>query len=75
MTELPRLARLLWVTAASVVMAFGLSAPVAAKPMGPCEDVTYVGVCVPIGERDSTPPRQGHPDAPIVPQGSGGLFG
>jgi hypothetical protein len=70
-----RPARLLWVATASAVMALGLSAPIAAKPMGPCGSVTYVGKCEPISERDTTPPRQGHPDTPILPQGTGGPLG
>lgn len=70
-----RSARLLWATVASVVMAFGLSAPADAKPMGPCGNVTYIGKCEPISERDTTPPRQGHPDTPILPQGTGNPLG
>jgi hypothetical protein len=70
-----RWARMSWVAVASAVMALGLSAPVAAEPMGPCRVVTYVGMCEPISERDTTPPRQGHPDTPILPQGTGGPLG
>lgn len=70
-----RPARLLWAIVAAMVMAFGLCAPVAAKPMGPCGDVTYVGKCEPISERATTPPRQGHPDTPILPQGTGNPLG
>lgn len=75
MTGLQWVTRLLWVTVASAAMALGLSAPAAAKPMGPCAEITYVGVCVPISERATTPPRQSRPDVPVLPQGSGGPLG
>jgi hypothetical protein len=75
MTALPWVARMLWATVASVAMALGLSATVAAEPMGPCGNVTYIGMCEPISDRYTTPPRQSHPDAPVAPQGSTGLVG
>lgn len=44
----------------------GSAATVAAAPMGPCENVTYVGVCEPVREQQRTPSQQGMGEV-IVP--------
>lgn len=46
--------------------ALGSAATVAAAPMGPCENVTYVGVCEPVREQQRTPSQQGMGEV-IVP--------
>jgi len=39
--------------------ALGSAATATAAPTGPCEDVTYVGVCEPLHEQPRAPSQQG----------------
>jgi hypothetical protein len=39
--------------------ALGSAAPAAAAPTGPCEDVTYVGVCDTVRDQPNRPSQQG----------------
>jgi hypothetical protein len=52
--------------------ALGSAANVAAAPMGPCQNVTYVGVCEPLREQTRTPSQQGMADT-AIPGGSIGI--
>lgn len=72
MSDTRRAAHLLWATVAAAALALGLSAPAVASPRGPCAEVTYVGVCVPINDRTSTPPRHSHGEVPVQFQDTAG---
>ena len=50
--------------------ALGSAATATAAPAGPCENVTYVGVCEPVREQPRSPSQQGMGEV-IVP-GVGG---
>ena len=39
--------------------ALGSAATATAAPTGPCEDVTYVGVCEPLRDQPRSPSQQG----------------
>lgn len=57
---------------AILACAAGLAlAPVAgAAPVGPCEDVPYVGQRVPVGETPTPRVQQNHADVAVAPDGS-----
>jgi hypothetical protein len=44
---------------AIVAAVLGSAATATAAPTGPCEDVTYVGVCEPLREQARMPSQQG----------------
>jgi len=50
--------------------ALGSAATATATPSGPCENVTYVGVCEPVREQPRSPSQQGMGD--VVLPGVGG---
>jgi hypothetical protein len=58
---------------ASVAVALVLSATAAASPTGPCAEVPYVGVCVPVGGAQPTPAQQNHDDYAVTPVTDGGV--
>ncbi|MGO4442077.1 hypothetical protein AB4Z42_01835 [Mycobacterium sp. 2YAF39] len=39
--------------------ALGSAAVASAAPMGPCEEVTYIGQCDTVRDQQRTPPQQG----------------
>jgi hypothetical protein len=52
--------------------ALGSAATVSAAPAGgPCADVPYVGVCVPLRDEPGTPSEQGMSDVLVLPVGNG----
>ena len=58
---------------ASATVAFGLAAPAPAAPVGPCADVPFVGVCVPISEQPSPPTQQNLGEVVLPPDTSSGV--
>jgi hypothetical protein len=46
---------------ASLVVALAIASAAAASPAGPCAEVPYVGVCIPVGGVQPTP-AQTNPD-------------
>ncbi|HKH51396.1 MAG TPA: hypothetical protein VKA77_06320 [Mycobacterium sp.] len=55
---------------AGATATLGLAAVVHATPVGPCADVPYVGVCVPISEQPS-PPTQHNLGEVFLPSDTG----
>jgi hypothetical protein len=51
--------------------ALGSAAVTTAAPTGPCEDVTYVGVCEPLRGQPRSPSQQGMGEVIIPGTGSG----
>ena len=58
---------------ASATVALGLAAPALATPVGPCADVPFVGVCVPISEQPSPPTQHNLGEVVIPPNTSNGV--
>ncbi len=50
--------------------ALGSATVATATPTGPCEEVTYVGVCGSIRDQDRTPPQRGMAEV-ILPEVAG----
>jgi hypothetical protein len=50
--------------------ALGSAATATAAPTGPCENVTYVGVCEPLREQPRPPSQQGMGEVVIPGTGS-----
>jgi hypothetical protein len=46
---------------ASIMVALAIASSAAASPAGPCAEVPYVGVCIPVGGVQPTP-SQTNPD-------------
>ena len=61
------------VAIASATVALGLAAPAPAAPVGPCADVPFVGVCVPISEQPSPPTQQNLGEVVLPPNTSNGV--
>jgi len=59
--------RIALAAAASATVALGLSSAAAAAPVGPCADVPYVGVCVPVSEQPSAPSQQSMGEVVVAP--------
>jgi len=57
---------------AGATAALGLAAAVHASPAGPCADVPYVGVCVPISEQPSSPTQHNLGEVVLPPDTSSG---
>jgi hypothetical protein len=55
--------------------ALGSAATATAAPAGPCEDVTYVGVCEPLGEQPRSSSQQGMGEVVIPGTGSSSQTG
>lgn len=55
------------VAVASAAGALALCAPASATPGGPCEEVLYVGVCVPVGGAQPPAVQQPHPEYALTP--------
>jgi hypothetical protein len=55
---------------ATATLAF--TAAVHATPTGPCADVPYVGVCVPISEQPSPPTQHSYGEVVLAPDTSSG---
>lgn len=64
--------RIGFATIAIAAAALGSAASVGAAPMGPCETVTYVGVCEPVREQPQSPSQQGMGEV-IIPGGNSTL--
>jgi len=47
-----------------------LSAPAIATPISPCEEVVYVGVCIPVGGHQSPPVSHPHAEFSVTPDTS-----
>lgn len=75
MSVLHRVALSILATVAATAMAFGLSPVATAEPMGPCQNVVYVGVCEPVKDRSTPPPRQSRGEVNVLPQQGAGLIG
>lgn len=56
---------------ATATLAF--AAAVHATPTGPCADVPYVGVCVPISEQPSPPTQHSFGEVVLAPDASSGI--
>jgi hypothetical protein len=57
---------------ASATIALILAASAHASPVGPCAEVPYVGVCVPIGEQPPPPTQHNFGEVALPPDTSGG---
>jgi hypothetical protein len=57
---------------ASATIALILAPAAHASPVGPCAEVPYVGVCVPIGEQPSPPTQHNFGEVALPPETSGG---
>jgi hypothetical protein len=57
---------------ASAPIALILAASAHASPVGPCAEVPYVGVCVPIGEQPPPPTQHNFGEVALPPDTSGG---
>lgn len=60
-------------TAASAALSIALAATAAATPVGPCAEVPYVGVCVPLSEQPSPPTQHTFGDVVVAPAPGGGI--
>jgi hypothetical protein len=58
---------------ASATAALTLSAAAHATPVGPCADVPFVGVCVPISEQPSPPTQHNLGEVALPPDTSSGV--
>jgi hypothetical protein len=58
---------------ASATVALCLAAVAHAAPVGPCADVPFVGVCVPISEQPSPPTQHNLGEVVIPPNTSSGI--
>lgn len=58
------------VAVASAAGVLALCAPASATPVGPCEEVTYVGVCVPVGGEQGPAVQQPRSESAITPDSS-----
>jgi hypothetical protein len=58
---------------ASATVAVGLTPTAHAVPVGPCEDVPFVGVCVPISEQPSPPTQSNFGEVALPPDTSSGI--
>ncbi|MGV0763126.1 hypothetical protein [Mycolicibacterium sp. XJ647] len=47
--------------------AAGSAGVAAAVPSGPCQNVTYVGVCERLGDQPRTPPKQARGEVIVTP--------
>ena len=57
---------------ASAPIALILAAAAHASPVGPCAEVPYVGVCVPIGEQPPPPTQHNFGEVVLPPDTSSG---
>jgi hypothetical protein len=64
--------RIALAAAASATVALGVATVAAAAPVGPCADVPYVGVCVPVSEQPSQPSQQSLGEVVVAPDASTG---
>ena len=53
--------------------ALGWAAAAAAAPTGPCESVTYVGVCDTLRDQPNRPSEQGMGEVVVLPDGNSTL--
>ncbi|MGE2688989.1 hypothetical protein [Mycolicibacterium pulveris] len=51
----------------AIAAALGSAGVAAAAPSGPCQNVTYVGVCERIGDQPRTPPQQARGEVILTP--------
>jgi hypothetical protein len=65
--------RIALAAAASATVALGLANAAAAAPVGPCADVPYVGVCVPVSEQPSPPSQQSMGEVIVAPDNGTGI--
>ncbi|MGY4653991.1 hypothetical protein [Mycobacterium sp. URHB0021] len=71
---MPRRDRRLCVAAAGCAVAIvSASATAAATPVGPCAEVPYVGVCVPVSEQPSPSTQHTFGDVVVAPAPGGGV--
>jgi hypothetical protein len=57
---------------ASATIALGLAVAAHASPVGPCAEVPFVGVCVPIGEQTPPPTQHNFGEVALPPDTSSG---
>jgi hypothetical protein len=57
--------------AASAGLSIALAPGAAATPVGPCAEVPYVGVCVPVSEQPSPPTQHTFGDVIVAPTPGG----
>lgn len=50
-----------------IAAAVGSAGVAAAAPSGPCQNVTYVGVCERLGDQPRTPPQQARGEVILAP--------
>ncbi len=55
------------VAVASAVIPFVLCVPASANPGAPCEEVVFVGSCVPVGGQQPPVVQQPHPEYAVAP--------
>jgi hypothetical protein len=58
---------------ASATVAVGLGPIANAAPVGPCVEVPYVGVCVPVSEQPAPPPQQSLGEVAVPSNGGSGI--
>jgi hypothetical protein len=58
--------------AASAALSVVLAPIAGATPVGPCAEVPYVGVCVPVSEQPSPPTQHTFGDVVVAPAPGGG---
>jgi hypothetical protein len=54
-------------------LSFVLAPVVGATPVGPCAEVPFVGVCVPVGEQPSPPTQHTFGDVVVAPDPGSGV--
>jgi hypothetical protein len=58
---------------ASATVALGLATTADATPQGPCAEVPYVGVCVPVSEQPSPPTQHNLGEVALPPDTGSGV--